>query len=305
MEPDQHLLLPPAGGRRHAGAGDRLRDVQRDRRARRRAGARRGRTCGRRGGRERADGPGVRANLVLRQRRRALRRGAREAARDGDPVGGARPRALRRHRRQAPALSLWRPGQLARPDRGPAGEQRPADRAGDARRHTRARRPCASDPAAGLERGARSPPPLGSAVVTADPAGDGLRDRPARVPRHLRGLARDGRARRRTAGGRPRRDRRRRRARRRGRGGAVHEGRSGRLPPAAHPPDRVRRAGRRRAEPLHRDRGIAAYRRRRGRHPGRRPRRRGRADRGRAPLALRARPGGRRRGPRGARAGRG
>ncbi len=42
VEPDQHLLLPPAGGRRDAGAGDRLRDEHRDRRARRgqRAGRR-------------------------------------------------------------------------------------------------------------------------------------------------------------------------------------------------------------------------------------------------------------------------
>ena len=31
MEPDQHLLLPPPGGRRHPRAGDRVRDVQRDR----------------------------------------------------------------------------------------------------------------------------------------------------------------------------------------------------------------------------------------------------------------------------------
>ncbi len=37
LEPDQHLLLPPAGGGRDAGPGDRLRALQRDRRARRRA----------------------------------------------------------------------------------------------------------------------------------------------------------------------------------------------------------------------------------------------------------------------------
>ena len=41
MEPDQHLQLPPAGGGRDAGPGDRLRDVQRDRGARRGARARR------------------------------------------------------------------------------------------------------------------------------------------------------------------------------------------------------------------------------------------------------------------------
>ena len=86
VEPGQHLLLPPAGGGRDAGAGDRLRDVDRDR------GARRGAPARRRG----ADGRGLRPHLVLRQRRRALRRGAREAARDGRAVGGARPRALRR-----------------------------------------------------------------------------------------------------------------------------------------------------------------------------------------------------------------
>ena len=43
-------------------------------------------------------------------------------------------------RRAPPALPLRRAGQLARPDRGPAGEQRPADRARGARRHARARR---------------------------------------------------------------------------------------------------------------------------------------------------------------------
>ena len=51
--------------------------------------------------RRRAHGAGVRAHLVLRQRRRALHRGAREAARDVDPVGGARARALRRRRTRA------------------------------------------------------------------------------------------------------------------------------------------------------------------------------------------------------------
>ena len=37
VEPDQHLQLPPAGGRGHAGAGDRLRHVDGGRGARRRA----------------------------------------------------------------------------------------------------------------------------------------------------------------------------------------------------------------------------------------------------------------------------
>ena len=88
VEPDQHLLLPPAGGRGHAGAGDRLRPLHRHRRARRgpRAGAR-------------GDLPArVRPDLVLRERRHPLHRGARQAARDGPAVGGDRPRALRRDR---------------------------------------------------------------------------------------------------------------------------------------------------------------------------------------------------------------
>ena len=82
-----------------------------------------------------------------------------------------RPRALRRHRREDAALPLRRPGQLPRPDRGPAGEQRPADRARGARRDAEPRRPRPGDPAAGLERGDRPPPPLGPAVEPADPAG--------------------------------------------------------------------------------------------------------------------------------------
>ena len=85
----------------------------------------------------------------------------------------------------------------------------------------------------GLERGARPPAPVGPAVVAAHPAGDGLRDRHARVPRHLRGLGRHGRPRRRAAGRRARRDGGRRRARRRGRGGRLHEGLAGRLATAS------------------------------------------------------------------------
>ena len=47
-----------------------------------------------------------------------------------------------------------------------------------------------SHPAAGVERGARPAPPVGPAVVVADAAGAGVRDRPARVRRPLRRLAR-------------------------------------------------------------------------------------------------------------------
>ena len=56
----------------------------------------------------------------------------------------------------------------------------------------------------GLERGARPAAAVGPAVVAAHPAGARLRDRPARVPRHLRGLEGHGRARRRAARGRAR-----------------------------------------------------------------------------------------------------
>ena len=76
------------------------------------------------------------------------------------------------------------------PDRGPAGEQRPADRARGARGHARARRARPRDPAAGLERGARAAAPVGPAVVAAHPAGARVRDRHPRVPGHLRGLDR-------------------------------------------------------------------------------------------------------------------
>ena len=78
LEPGQHLLVPPAGGGRDAGAGDRVRDGHRA------GGARRGPRTGPRG----PDGRGLRADQLLRQRRRALHRGAREAARDGRAVGG-------------------------------------------------------------------------------------------------------------------------------------------------------------------------------------------------------------------------
>ena len=47
-----------------------------------------------------------------------------------------------------------------------------------------------SDPAAGVERGARPAPPVGPAVVAADATGARLRDRPARVRRPVRRLAR-------------------------------------------------------------------------------------------------------------------
>ena len=91
---------------------------------------------------------GLRPDLVLRQRRRPLRRGAREAARDVRDLGADRARALRRHRAEAPAHALRRPGQQPRADRGAAGEQRAADRARGARGDAGPQRPRPRDPAA-------------------------------------------------------------------------------------------------------------------------------------------------------------
>ena len=138
---------------------------------------------------------GVRAPLLLRQRRHPLRGGARQAARDGPALGADRPRALRRRGPQAAALPLRRAGELARPDRGAAGEQHHPDRARGAGRDHGPRRPRPRAPAAGLERGARAAASVGPAVVAADPADPRLRDRPARLPGHLRGLEGHGRPR--------------------------------------------------------------------------------------------------------------
>ena len=117
--------------------------------------------------------------------------------------------------------------------------------------------------------------PVGPAVVAADATGAGVRDRPARVRRHLRRLARDRGAHRRAARRRAGRARRRARARRRVRGGRDPQVAARVVDGRAHPADRGRRAGGRRRQRVHRDRGVAA--RRRGSDPHRRPGR-GRGD---------------------------
>ncbi len=259
VEPDQRLLLSPPGGRGDAGAGDRLRALDRDR------GARRG-ALARAGLRGRLP-EGLRADLVLRQRRRPLHRGAREAASDGGDLGAARPRALRRHRPEAAAASLRRPGQLPRPDRVPAREQRAADRARGARGDAGKRRARSRDPAPGLERGAGAAAPVGSAVEPSDPADPRLRDRPARVPRHLRGLEGDGGPGRRARRGRGGGDEGGGRPGWRRRGRSVHEGAAGRVAPRAGAEDRGRRAAGDRPELVHRDRGLADDNRRGRRDP--------------------------------------
>ena len=119
------------------------------------------------------------------------------------------------------------------PHRGPAREQRPAHRPRGARGDHGPQRPRPRDPASRLERGARPAPPLGPAVEPADPAGPGVRDRPARVPRHLRGLEGDGRARRRAGRRSPRGDEVVDDQGGRRRGGALHEGPARRAPTAS------------------------------------------------------------------------
>ena len=180
VESGQHLLVPPAGGRGDPGAGGRLRAGDRGGRARRgpRLGPGPARADGRRGG----------PHLLLRQRGRALRRGDVQDARVRRAVGRADRAAVRGDVGVGPPVPLRRAGQLARPDRGAAGEQRAAHRAGDARRDAVPRRPGPGGPAAGLERGARPAPAVGPAVVAADPAGAGVRVGPAGVPGPVRGV---------------------------------------------------------------------------------------------------------------------
>ena len=88
-----------------------------------------------------------------------------------------------------PALPLRRAGQLARPHRGAAREQRVAHPDRGARRDAVARRALPRAAAADLERGAVAAAPVGPAVVAAPAADPRLRDRPARVSRPVRRLA--------------------------------------------------------------------------------------------------------------------
>ena len=118
-------------------------------------------------------------------------------------------------------------------------------------------RPGPGHAAARLERGARVAPALGPAVVVADTAGPGLRVRPARVRRHLRGIGRrrgqDGGAGR----GRLERAGRRGGARRRLRGDRRAQAAAGAQPGRAGAAHRVGRAVGGRRQLLHRDRALA------------------------------------------------
>ena len=197
VEPDQHLLLPPPGGRGHAGAGDRLRALHRDRRAR--PGAR---------ARARGDLPArVRPHLVLRERRasassrstRSCARWAGSGRRSAASATASRTSKLLRFRYgvQVNSLGLTE----AQPENNIIRivlEALAVTLGRDAR--ARALQLPAWNEALGPAAA------VGPAVVAADPADPRLRDRPARLPRHLRGLEGDGRARGRAGRGRPRRD---------------------------------------------------------------------------------------------------
>ena len=125
---------------------------------------------------------------LLRQCRRPLHHRDVQDARLRRSVGRDRREALRRHRSRAPALPLRRAGQLARAHRAAAGEQRLSHPALDARRDAVEEGPRPRRAAPRLERGARPAAALGPAMVAQAAADRGLRDRPARIWRHLRRL---------------------------------------------------------------------------------------------------------------------
>ena len=142
MEPDERLLLPPAGSRRDAGAGARVRARHRDRGARHREGA----------GEVAPDAFGEvvgRISFFVNAGMRFITEicKMRAFAELWDEITA---RALRRHRSQAAAVPLRRAGQFARPDRAAAGEQRLShpdrDAGGHAVEEARARAPCSCRP---------------------------------------------------------------------------------------------------------------------------------------------------------------
>ena len=143
VEPGQRMQLPPPGGRGDPGAGDRVLAVHRDDRA--------GRRPRLRAGPPGPDGRGGRADLVLRQRRRPFCRGDVQDAGVRPALGRDHPGTIRDRRPGPATVPLRRAGQLARPHRGAAGEQHPADRPGDAGCHPLEGRPGPCHPAASVE----------------------------------------------------------------------------------------------------------------------------------------------------------
>ena len=118
VEPDERLLLPPAGGRRDAGAGARLRARHRHR------GARHG--AGRSGEVDEASFADVfgRISFFVNAGLRFVTEICKMRA-FSELWDEIAQRALRHHRPEEAHLPLRRAGELARPDRAAAREQRP------------------------------------------------------------------------------------------------------------------------------------------------------------------------------------
>ena len=252
VESDERLLLPPAGSRGDAGAGNELRAGDRHRRAR--PGAPVGR-----GGRGRFR-RGGRAHVLLRQRGHAVRHRAGEDARLRRIVGRDHARALRRQGSAQAALPLRRAGQFARTDRAAAGKQRLSHPHRNAFRGAVAQRPGARRPASGVERGARPAAAVRPAMVAPAAADHGLRDGSPGVRRHFRrqpgNCGAGGETEARGAGG----DRFDRRDGRSGPGDRIRgsEGETGRIEHAPPRGDRARRTDRRRRQRLRQLRAFAS-----------------------------------------------
>ena len=195
MESDERLLLPPAGGRRDAGAGAGLRARDRHRRARHGEGIGRGRRTEKFG--EVVGRISFFVNAGMRFiteicKMRAFAELWDEITRERYGITDPKQR-LFRYGVQVNSLGLTEPqpenNVYAHPAR---------DAGGDAvEERARPRRA-----AAGLERGARPAAAVGPAMVAAHAADPRLRDRPARIRRHLRRLDGDRRARSRSSSAR-------------------------------------------------------------------------------------------------------
>ena len=249
MEPDERLQLPPAGGRRDAGAGAGLRPGHGDLGARHRESRWPG---PRRGLRDRRL-----ADQLLRQCRGAVRHRALQDAVVHPAVGPDPAGALWRAGPEGPPLPLRGAGQLPRSHRAAAREQRLPHPDRGPGGHAQQGRPLPGPAVAGLERGAGPAASVRPAVVAAAAAGAGLRDRPAgirgpvrRLPRG-RGQGRRAQQGRTGAAGLDRRDGRRPERHR------LHEDRAGRLQRQAGALGRDRRHDGGRRQPLDRHRGFA------------------------------------------------
>ena len=272
VEPDQCLFLSPPGGRCDAGAGTRVRPGHVVGGARHRQGLR--------PGPRRGFPQGRRADQLLLQRRNPVFDRAVQAAGLHRSLGRDHRGALWGGGPEIPALPLRCPGQFPRPHRAAAGEQRLSHSAGDAGGGAVEGRPRPRRAVAGVERGPGPTPTVGPAMVAEAAADRRLRDRPARVRRHLRRLAGDrgeGRATE-VPGARGTRPHRRDGRRRYGRRVELHEAAAGGVQRQAAGRHRIRGAGRHRRQQVRRGRTVAADRHRGERHD-RRSAGGGRADR--------------------------